>query len=71
MGTPDELAALLALCADTGLRPVIDHVYPFADVREAFAHLARGDVFGKVVIDHGPDVPTAGDPGRSGPDGQA
>ncbi len=52
MGTPDELSALLALCAETGLRPVIDHVYPFAEVREAFAHLARGDVFGKLVIDH-------------------
>jgi NADPH:quinone reductase-like Zn-dependent oxidoreductase len=50
MGTPDELAALLALCVGSGLRPVIDHVYPFARVRDAFAHLARGDVFGKIVI---------------------
>ena len=51
MGTPDELAGLLKLCADTGLRPIIDHVYPFSEVREAFAHLARGDVFGKIVIE--------------------
>ena len=52
MGTPDELAALLALCVETGLRPVIDHVYPFEQVREAFAHLARGDIFGKLVVEH-------------------
>lgn len=50
MGTPDELSALLALCVETGLRPVIDHVYPFAEVRDAFAHLHRGDVFGKLVV---------------------
>jgi NADPH:quinone reductase-like Zn-dependent oxidoreductase len=52
MGTAEELAGLLKLCADTGLRPIIDRVYPFAEVRDAFAHLLDGDVFGKVVIDH-------------------
>ncbi|WP_059412791.1 zinc-dependent alcohol dehydrogenase family protein [Cupriavidus basilensis] len=31
------------------IRPVIDHVYPFGQAREAFEHLARGP-FGKVVI---------------------
>lgn len=31
------------------IRPVIDHVYPFGEVRLAFAHLDRGP-FGKVVI---------------------
>jgi NADPH:quinone reductase-like Zn-dependent oxidoreductase len=50
MGTPEELAALMALCVDTGLRPIIDRVYPFAEVRDAFAHLLEGDVFGKVVV---------------------
>jgi NADPH:quinone reductase-like Zn-dependent oxidoreductase len=49
MGTRDELADLLALCADTGLRPIIDATYPFAKVADAFAHLAAGNVFGKVV----------------------
>ena len=31
------------------VRPVIDHVYPFEQAREAYEHLARGP-FGKVVI---------------------
>lgn len=31
------------------IRPVIDHVYPFAEARKAYEHLARG-AFGKVVI---------------------
>lgn len=31
------------------IRPVIDHVYPFEQAREAYEHLARG-AFGKVVI---------------------
>jgi NADPH:quinone reductase-like Zn-dependent oxidoreductase len=51
MGTRDELAALLALCAETGLRPIIDHTYPFAQVRDAFAHLVAGEAFGKVVVE--------------------
>jgi NADPH:quinone reductase-like Zn-dependent oxidoreductase len=51
MGTPDELAALLALSAD-GLRPVVDRVFPFSDATGAFAHLAGGEVFGKIVLDH-------------------
>jgi NADPH:quinone reductase-like Zn-dependent oxidoreductase len=50
MGTPDELRALLALCVERGVRPVIDSTYPFAAVRDAFARLATGDVFGKVVL---------------------
>lgn len=52
MGTPDELAALLAFCAERGLRPVVDRVVPFTAVEEAFARLHSGDVFGKVVVDH-------------------
>jgi NADPH:quinone reductase-like Zn-dependent oxidoreductase len=32
------------------IRPVIEQVYPFAEVRAAFAHLVRG-AFGKIVID--------------------
>jgi NADPH:quinone reductase-like Zn-dependent oxidoreductase len=51
MGTPDDLAELLALCAK-GVRPVVDRVYGFSDVAAAFARLASGEVFGKVVLDH-------------------
>ncbi len=52
MGTPEELAGLLKLCADTGVRPVIDSVRPFSEAREAFAQMVVGDVFGKLVLDH-------------------
>jgi NADPH:quinone reductase-like Zn-dependent oxidoreductase len=51
MGTAAELAALLELLAG-GLRPVVDEVFPFAAARLAFEKLWRGDVFGKVVLDH-------------------
>ena len=52
MGTRAELERLLQLITDQGIRPVIDSVYGFTEVREAFARLASGEVFGKVVIDH-------------------
>jgi NADPH:quinone reductase-like Zn-dependent oxidoreductase len=51
MGTAEELAALVDLCA-TGLRPVVDEVIGFSDVRDAFEKLYRGDVFGKIILDH-------------------
>ncbi|MFC5908318.1 zinc-binding dehydrogenase [Streptacidiphilus monticola] len=50
MGTKDELADLLALCANTGLRPTIDATYALSDAREAFARMEKGDVFGKLVL---------------------
>ncbi|GJF32191.1 Zn-dependent oxidoreductase [Kitasatospora sp. NE20-6] len=50
MGTKEELAGLLALCANSGVRPVIDSVLPLADARDGFARLAKGDVFGKIVL---------------------
>jgi len=50
MGTKEELAGLLALCATTGVRPVIDTVLPLAQAREGFERMAKGDLFGKVVL---------------------
>ncbi|HUR50602.1 MAG TPA: zinc-binding dehydrogenase [Mycobacteriales bacterium] len=50
MGTREELRDLLALCATTGLRPLIDDVRPLADARTSFERLAAGDVFGKLVL---------------------
>ena len=32
------------------LEPVIDQVFPFAEARAAYEHLASGKHFGKVVI---------------------
>jgi len=52
MGMPDELAALLELCATGRVKPVVDSVVGFSEVRQAFGRLASGDVFGKVVLDH-------------------
>jgi NADPH:quinone reductase-like Zn-dependent oxidoreductase len=52
MGTSEELGALLALCAEQNIRPVIDSEFGFSDIRDAFAKLHKGDVFGKIVIDH-------------------
>ncbi len=50
MGTKEELAGLLSLCATTGVRPVIDTVLPLAEAREGFARMAKGDLFGKIVL---------------------
>jgi NADPH:quinone reductase-like Zn-dependent oxidoreductase len=52
MGTREELAELLALCVDRGVRPLVDSVYPFAEARAAFERLESGEVFGKLVLDH-------------------
>jgi NADPH:quinone reductase-like Zn-dependent oxidoreductase len=52
MGTRDELAALLSLCATHGIHPTIDSEYGFSEVRTAFERLESGDVFGKLVLDH-------------------
>ncbi|GAA4956633.1 zinc-binding dehydrogenase [Actinoplanes utahensis] len=51
MGTPDELAALLELVAAGTVRPVIDSTFGLGRADEAFARLAAGDVFGKIVIE--------------------
>ncbi|NUT22645.1 MAG: zinc-binding dehydrogenase [Hamadaea sp.] len=52
MGTAGELRALIELVATGQVKPVIDEVLPFADVRQAFEKLATGDVFGKLVLTH-------------------
>lgn len=52
MGTRAELAELLELVENRGIRPVVDSTYGFSEVRDAFTRLASGDIFGKVVLDH-------------------
>ncbi|WP_213452534.1 zinc-binding dehydrogenase [Rhizomonospora bruguierae] len=51
MGSREELVALLDLVAAGRLRPIVDSVLPFDAAREAFARLAAGDVFGKIVLE--------------------
>ncbi len=50
MGTRDELARLLTFCVERDVRPVIEATMPMASARDAFASLAEGDVFGKLVL---------------------
>jgi len=50
MGTRPELERLLALCAQTGVRPVVDATMPLEEARAGFQALADGGVFGKVVF---------------------
>jgi len=50
MGSRDDLAALLTLLADTGVRPVIDRELPLGNAADGLAALAAGDVTGKVVL---------------------
>ena len=52
MGTREDLEALLRLVADGTIRPIVDSIFGFSEAREAFARLAGGQVFGKVVLDH-------------------
>ncbi|MEW2544841.1 zinc-binding dehydrogenase [Streptomyces sp. NPDC047002] len=50
MGSRDELEDLLSFCAATGVRPVIDDVLPMDRARDAFARMAEGNLFGKLVL---------------------
>ena len=50
MGSRADLADLLAFCARTGVRPVIDSEHRLADVRTPLARLAAGEQTGKLVV---------------------
>jgi NADPH:quinone reductase-like Zn-dependent oxidoreductase len=50
MGSRDELVELAAFLDRTGTRPIIDDVRPLADARASFERMARGEMFGKLVL---------------------
>lgn len=50
MGTLEELAALVEFCNVTGVRPHIDQEFEMADAPAAFERLAKGDIFGKLIL---------------------
>lgn len=50
VGPRTTFEALLAAWLPSGLRPVIDSVYPFSRARAAFDHLASGRHFGKICL---------------------
>ncbi|SRR5712692_2728652 len=49
MGNVDEFKAVLG-AIENGLRPVVDSVYPLADVEAALTRLDAAEQFGKVVL---------------------
>jgi NADPH:quinone reductase-like Zn-dependent oxidoreductase len=51
VGNRTNLEAMLRAVAAHHLKPVIDKVFPFAEVRDAYRYFQQGDVFGKVVIE--------------------
>ncbi|MGF1640244.1 MAG: NAD(P)-dependent alcohol dehydrogenase [Rhodospirillales bacterium] len=50
VGSRDGFEAMARAIARHRLRPVVDRVYPFGAVPEAFAHLEGGHHFGKVCV---------------------
>ena len=53
MGTRAELADLVRMIEVTGVRPLVDSTFPLIDARDAYARLAEGEAFGKVVLSTG------------------
>lgn len=49
-GTTDDLSHAVRAVQTAGITPVIDRVFPFEQASEAYAYLASGSHFGKVVI---------------------
>jgi NADPH:quinone reductase-like Zn-dependent oxidoreductase len=49
MGSPSDFLAMLAVF-ESGLRPVVDRVYPIGEAATAAERVLAGDQFGKVVL---------------------
>jgi NADPH:quinone reductase-like Zn-dependent oxidoreductase len=52
VGSGDDFAVMARAIAQHGMRPVIDRVFAFDELREALAYLATGKHFGKIAIAH-------------------
>ena len=50
MGTRDELVRLVRMLDATGVRPLVDEVFPMDDARPAFERMLAGELFGKLVL---------------------
>ena len=50
VGSVEDLQALANALTTHQVKPVVDRVFEFGEARAAFAHMARGAHFGKVVI---------------------
>jgi NADPH:quinone reductase-like Zn-dependent oxidoreductase len=51
VGHRQGFESLLRAMAEHELRPVVDAVFPLAEVRDAFEHMKAGKHFGKICID--------------------
>jgi len=51
MGNDAEYAAIVGELSAGRLRPVVDRVFPLAQVRDAYQYLDRAEQLGKVVVD--------------------
>jgi len=49
-GSRQSFESMICALEVNSTRPIVDRVFSFDQVREAFAHLAAGGHFGKVVI---------------------
>jgi len=54
MGNDAEYREIVRRLGAGELRPVVDHVFPFTEVRGAFERLERGEQMGKIVVEIGP-----------------
>jgi len=52
VGHRDGFEAMLRAIEQHGVKPVVDRVYAFAELKEALAHLRSGAQFGKLCIAH-------------------
>ncbi len=52
VGSTQMFEAMNRAIEVAGLKPVIDRTFPFAEAREAYAHLKSQNHFGKIVIKH-------------------
>lgn len=59
VGSRDGFEAMCRAIANHGIRPVVDRVYGFGQVREAFVRLKGAQHFGKVCIRLSETVPSA------------
>ena len=50
VGSREMCEAMLRAIEMHGIRPVIDHVFPFSEAKAAYRYLQSGAHFGKVVI---------------------
>ena len=50
MGTRAELRDLVGFMAASGVRPLVDDTYPLAEAATAYARMAEGELFGKLVL---------------------